>query len=97
MYELPSFSEMIQEDLELDESTIKRVTRFRGGKLQRRKVVAAKSGYKTVGGKAVRMKASERLNRKRASIKGARKRKGKKAQIQRSRKKTMRKRQARGL
>lgn len=95
MFDLPSFTELIQE--ELDESTIKRVNRVRGGKVQRRKRVAAKSGYKTVDGKAVRMSPQERLKRKKGAVKAARKRRGKKSQIQRSRKKSMRIRQSRGL
>lgn len=81
----------------LQEATFKRVNRVRGGKVQKRKKVAAKPGYTLRGGKVVKMKASEKLKRKRGAKKAARKRKGKSAQIQRKRKKSMKKRSARGL
>lgn len=81
----------------LDEATFKRVTRVRGGKVQRRKKVADKPGYKVKDGKVVRMKASERLKRKRGAKKSARKRKGKKSQIARATKRSMRKRKSKGL
>ena len=82
---------------ELDEATFKRVNRIRGGKIQKRKKVAGKKGYKVQDGKVVRMKSSEKLARKKAAKKAARKRKGKKSQIARSTKKSMRLRKARGL
>jgi hypothetical protein len=87
----------LDKDIPIDESTIKRVNRVRGGKVQRRKVVAAKPGYKTVDGKAVRMSPQERLKRKRGAVKASRKRRGKQTQIQRSRKKSMRIRKSRGV
>ena len=82
---------------ELEEATFKRVNRVRGGKVQRRKKVADKPGYKIKDGKVVRMKASERLKRKRGAKKASRKRKAKKSQIKRATKKSMRRRKARGL
>lgn len=79
------------------EATFKRVNRVRGGKVQKRKKVANKPGYKVQDGKVVKMKSSERLKRKRGAMKAAKKRKGKKSQIQRSAKRSMRIRKSRGL
>lgn len=81
----------------LEEATFKRVNRVRGGKVQRRKKVAAKKGYKIQDGKVVKMKASEKLKRKRGAKKASRKRRAKKAQIQRATKKSLKRRKARGL
>jgi len=94
---MKTYRDFEEELEELDEATAKRVTRVRGGKVQRRKKVANKPGYKVKDGKVVRMKASERLSRKRAAKKSARKRKGKKSQTARSRKKSMRLRKNKGL
>jgi len=81
----------------MSEASFKRVNRVRGGKLQKRKKVASKPGYKVKDGKVVKMKASEKLARKRAAKKSARKRKGKKSQIARKTKKSMKLRKRRGL
>lgn len=89
-------NESIEYD-DLDEATFKRVNRVRGGKVQRRKKVASKPGYKVQDGKVVKMKASEKLKRKRAAKKSARKRKGKQSQTNRKRKQSLRKRKSRGL
>lgn len=83
---------------EISEATFKRTNRVRGGKVQRRKKVSAKDGYKVdKDGKVVRMSASERLKRKRGARKASKKRKSKKSQIARKTKKSMRLRKARGL
>ena len=87
--------EIINENDELDEGSFKKVTRIRGGKLQRRVKVAAKKGYTVRDGKVVRMKASERLKRKKAAKIAARKRKAKMAQSLRKRKKSLRLRKMR--
>ena len=82
---------------ELDEASFKKVTRIRGGKIQRRVKVAAKKGYTVRDGKVVRMKASEKLKRKKGAKIAARKRKAKSAQIMRKRKKSLRLRKMRKL
>ena len=74
------------------EARVSRVNRVRGGKVQRRRKVANKSGYTVRGGKVTRMKAGERRNRRRAQRKGARKRKALQSRINRKRKVSMRKR-----
>jgi hypothetical protein len=73
------------------------VDRIRGGKLQKRVRVATKPGHKIVDGKEVRMKASERLARKRGAVRGARKRKGGLAQASRKREISLRRRRSAGL
>ena len=73
----------------LDE--IKKIkARVRGGKIQRNVKVATKAGHKIVDGKEVRMKASEKLARKKGAKKGARKRKPGLAKSLRARKKSNR-------
>lgn len=64
---------------------------FRKGKRIRKKKTDRK-GYKSVGGKEVRMSAKEKRNRKLSQRRGARKRKATKAGALRKRKLTMRKR-----
>ena len=88
---------MIDEHLEISEShqksldEIKKIkARVRAGKIQRNVKVATKPGHKIVDGKEVKMKASERLARKKGQKKGARKRKSGKAIALRSRKKSLR-------
>ena len=76
------------QERQLDE--IKKIkARVRGGKIQRNVKVASKPGHKVVDGKEVKMKASERLARKKGAKKGARKRKPGKAGALRSRKKSL--------
>ena len=76
-------------DGQIDE--IKKIkARVRGGKIQRNVKVATKPGHKIVDGKEVKMKASERLARKKGQKKGARKRKSGKAGMLRARKKSLR-------
>lgn len=86
-----------EQDIEEAGGMFKRVSRVRDGKIQRRKVVANKPGYKTKDGKVVRMTSQEKLARKRAAKVAARKRKGKVAQILRKRKLTNRKRKSMGF
>jgi hypothetical protein len=80
-----------------DEQSIKRVTRVRGGQVQRRKKVAARPGYTVRGGKLVRMSAGERRARKMAQRKAARKRRSTIGRALRKRKVTLRKRKRLGL
>ena len=92
---------MSDKDIQLEnEATIdefKKVDRIRGGKLQKKVKVATKPGHKIVDGKEVRMKASEKLKRKKGAKIAARKRKGRGAQSLRKRKKSLRLRKMRKL
>jgi len=63
-----------------------RVDRVRGGKVQRKKLVSSRKGYKVVGKKSVRMKPSEKRKRAISGRKGARKRAAKLGSILRKRK-----------
>lgn len=87
------------EDEEVDEARVTRVNRIRGGVVQRRKVVATDSKYRTTGKgqQIVRMSASERRNRHLAQVKAARKRKAKQSRSAIKRKLTNRKRETRGF
>jgi hypothetical protein len=87
-------------DEEVDEARVKRVNRIRGGVVQRRKIVATDSKYRSKGDgsqNVVRMSASERRNRKIAQKKAARKRAAKSSRAGIKRKLTNRKRQTRGF
>lgn len=68
-----------------------RYDRVRGGKLQRKKFKAAKSGFKISGKKIVRMAPSEKRKRKISARKAARKRKAKLSSILKKRKISIRK------
>ena len=92
-----SVDETINENNELDEGSFKKVTRIRGGKIQRKVKVAAKKGYTVRDGKVIRMKASEKLARKKGAKIAARKRKAKSAQALRKRMKSLRLRKRKGL
>lgn len=84
-----------KEDEEIEESDISEVRRkvvIRKGKKVRK--VICKPGYKAKGNKCVRMKAAEKLRKRKGAIRAARKRKSKKTQIARARKRSMRKRKA---
>jgi hypothetical protein len=99
---MQGFKDFLDESLDADDieeagGMFKRVSRVRNGKVQRRKVVANKPGYKTKDGKVVRMTSKEKLVRKRAARIAARKRKSKVAQILRKRKITNRKRKSMGF
>ena len=85
----------LENETTLDE--FKKVDRIRGGKLQKKVKVATKLGHKMVDGKEVRMKASEKLKRKKGAKIAARKRKGRGAQSLRKRKKSFRLRKMRKL
>jgi hypothetical protein len=67
----------------------------RGGK--RVKKFTADTGQKMKGGKAVRMGAAEKVNRKRGSRHAALKKKGKQSRISKKRKKSMKRRKQFGL
>lgn len=82
----------------LDEARVKIVkARIRGGKVQRRVKVATTAGYTVRGGKAVKMKAVERLRRKIAQKKGAKKRKAGAARAKIKAMRSRRKRKSLGL
>ena len=89
--------EIINENDELDEGSFKKVTRIRGGKIQRHVKVSAKKGYAVRDGKVVRMKASEKLARKKGAKIAARKRRAKAAQALRKRMKSLRLRKRKNL
>jgi len=86
----------IIDDLEIAEkeevSEVQKKVVIRAGKKVRK--VVCKPGYKAKGNKCVKMKAAERLRKRKAAIKSARKRKAKGAQIARKRAKSMKKRKA---
>tara|TARA_B100000949_G_C14193215_1_gene412668 strand:+ start:62 stop:331 length:270 start_codon:yes stop_codon:yes gene_type:complete len=89
---MKTFKELVGEI----EEALKRVVMFKKGK----KVIKKKSdkkGYKTVGGKEVKMSAKEKIARKKGLKKTMIKMKGKKAQIGRKRKIAMKKRKAAGF
>ena len=84
--------------VELNEARVKIVrARIRGGKVQRRKKVSNVAGYTIRGGRLVKMKASERMHRKRAARKAKVKRKAKMARAIIKRKRSLRKRASLGL
>lgn len=81
----------------LDEATWQKVNRIRGGKIQRRKMVSMRPGYRIQNGKLVRMSAIERRKRHLAQIKAARKRKPMMSRILRKQKLSLRKRKTAGF
>ncbi len=85
---LENFLDMSDSDEELSERKKERVVR--GGK--RVKKLKCPSGKKAVGGRCVRMSASEKRTRSKAAKKGARKAKSKRASTERKRKKSLKKR-----
>lgn len=58
-----------------------RVDRVRKGKVQRKKVISSRKGYKVAKGKSVRQSPSERRKRKVSAKRGARKRAAKLSRI----------------
>lgn len=91
------------EDEELDEAKsatgkrLAKVSRIRGGVVQRRKTVTQKKGYKIVGGKVKRMSPLERKRRAMSQKKAARKRRGTMARSLKKRARSLRIRKSRGL
>jgi hypothetical protein len=84
--------------VELNEARVKIVrARIRGGKVQRRKKVSNVAGYTIRGGRLIKMKASERMHRKRAARKAKVKRKAKMARTLIKRSRSLRKRASLGL
>lgn len=81
----------------LDEANWQRVNRVRGGKIQRRKMVSTRPGYRMQDGKLVRMSPLEKRKRHLAQIKAARKRKPMIGRILRKRKISLRRRQSAGI
>lgn len=82
--------------VDLNEASFKRVTRIRNGKIQRRKKISTRKGYKlNKTGRLVRIKASEKRNRKRGARLGKRKRMAKKSRMLRKRKRSLRIRKTR--
>lgn len=92
-----SFKEFINLDEEVDEASIARVNRVRGGKIQRRKIVSMRPGYKIQNGKLVRMTSGEIRRRHFAQVKAARKRKPILTRILKRRAISLRKRQHSGI
>lgn len=94
----------VTEDEELEEAPksatgkrMARVSRIRGGVVQRRKLVTQKKGYKMVNGRVVRMSASEKKNRHMAQVRAARKRRGTLSRALRKRARSNKIRKTRGL
>lgn len=86
-----------KEFFELDEAQWKRVNRIRSGKVQRRKMISQRPGYRIQAGKLVRMSAAEKRKRHLAQIKAARKRKPMISRILRKRKISLRRRSTAGI
>lgn len=86
-----------KEFIELDEQSWKRVNRVRGGKVQRRKMVSQRPGYRMQAGKLVRMSAAEKRKRHLSQMKAARKRKPMLSRILRKRKLSLRRRSTAGI
>lgn len=89
------FKEFISEDL--DEATLVKVNRIRGGKVQRRKLISTRPGYRVQAGKLVRMSSIERRKRHLAQVKAARKRKPMIARILRKRAVSIKRRKSAGI
>ena len=81
----------------LEEASTIKTNRVRNQKLQRRRIVSLRSGYRVQNGKLVRMSQKERMARHRAQVIGARKRKPMLRQILRKRNLSMRVRTRSGL
>lgn len=81
----------------LDEATWAKVNRVRGGKVQRRKMISQRPGYRIQNGKLVRMSALEKRKRHLAQVRAARKRKPMLNRILRKRKLSLRKRKGAGI
>lgn len=86
-----------KEFITLDEASWERVNRVRSGKVQRRKIVSVRPGYKMQDGKLVRMTATEKRRRHLAQVKAARKRKPMIARILRKRKVSLQRRKSAGI
>ena len=81
----------------LSEATLQRTSRVRSGKLQRRKLVSLKPGYRVQDGKLIRMTQQEKMRRHFAQVKAARKRRPLLRQILRKRNLSMKVRTRAGL
>jgi hypothetical protein len=81
----------------LEEGTTARTNRVRNQKVQRRKIVSLRPGYRVQGGKLIKMSQKERMRRHYAQVKAARKRKPLLRQILRKRNLSMRVRKRSGL
>jgi hypothetical protein len=88
---------MISFKLFLDEATWERINRVRGGKIQRRKMVSKRPGYRMQDGKLVRMTTMEKRKRHLAQVRAARKRKPMMTRILKRRKLSLRRRQTAGI
>lgn len=89
------FKEFIKEDL--DEANLAKVNRIRGGKVQRRKLISMRPGYRVQAGKLIRMTSIERRKRHLAQVKAARKRKPMIARILRKRAVSLKRRKSAGI
>ena len=81
----------------LDEANWAKVNRVRSGKIQRRKLISQRPGYRIQNGKLVRMSSIERRKRHLAQVKAARKRKPMMARILRKRAVSLRRRKTAGI
>lgn len=81
----------------LSEATTQRTNRVRGGKVQRRRLVSLKPGYRVQDGKLIRMTQQEKMRRHLAQVKAARKRKPLLRQILRKRNLSMKIRTRAGI
>ncbi len=86
--EMTQGDDELDEEDELDEARYKKVVR--GGKRKRKR--SCGKGYKSQGGKCVKISQKEKRVRSKAAKKAAKKRKGKKSQTERKRKRSMKKR-----
>ena len=82
---------------EIMERSVKRVNRVRGGQVQRRKKVRARTDIKLVDGKKVRIKSKEKRSRQLSQKKASRKRKATKGRAKVKRARSLRKRKALGF
>jgi hypothetical protein len=81
----------------LEEGTTARTNRVRNQKVQRRRMISLRPGYRVQSGKLIKMSQQERMRRHYAQIKAARKRKPLLRQILRKRNLSMRVRKRSGL
>jgi hypothetical protein len=81
----------------LSEANTLRTNRVRSGKVQRRKLVSLKPGYRVQSGKLIRMTQQEKMRRHYAQVKAARKRRPLLRQILRKRNLSMKVRTRAGL
>lgn len=87
----------VEKDESVEEAFITKVNRVRGGKVQRRKPVSTRPGYRIQSGKLVRMSSTEKRKRHLAQVKAARKRKPMISRILRKRAVSLKRRTSAGI